>query len=373
MSYACVHGQHSMALDSLRNEAYFQELSKIITSESVVLDVGAGLGIHGLLAAKLGAKRVYLVEPEAIITIAKEIADRNGFGKQVICLKGTIEEVEIPEKVDVITSVFTGNFLLEEDLLPSLFHARDRYLKPGGVLLPQAGIMEAVPVCAPGLYEAELEVWSKPHFGIDHSVARSYVSQSIFFYPKKIDAARYLSEPIELFGLDFHKDTDTNCQVSAEYTMTESGLCHGWAGWFKMQLGDSWLSTAPHEPSLHWGQAFLPLDPPIPLTVGEKVVFTLQRPPFADWSWSVTTAQTQQSHSTFFSMPLTLAIVKKTSMGYQPQVNTQGEAAMYVLAHSDGSISVKTLSETLFQKYPQLFPSQQKSISFVQNIVSRYS
>jgi SAM-dependent methyltransferase len=373
MSYASIRGQHSMALDAIRNEAYFQELTKIITPESVVLDVGAGLGIHGLLAAKLGAKRVYLVEPEVIITVAKEISDSNGFGDRVICLKGTIEEVEIPEKVDVITSVFTGNFLLEEDLLPSLFYARDRYLKPGGVLLPQAGIMEAAPVYAPELYETDLEIWSKPHFGIDHSAARAYINQSVFFYPKKIDEAQYLSEPIELFALDFHQDTDTNCQISTEYTITESGLCHGWAGWFKMRLGDNWLSTAPHEPSLHWGQAFLPLDPPIPFTVGEKVLFTLQRPPFADWSWTVTTAHTQQSRSTFFSMPLTLAMIKKTSLGYQPQVNTQGEAALYVLSHSDGHNSVEVLSDALTQKYPQLFPNQQKAVSFVQNIISSYS
>ncbi len=373
MSYAFVQGQHSMTLDAIRNEAYAQALAQIITPASVVLDVGAGLGIHGLLAAKLGAKHVYLVEPEDVITVAKEIAKSNGFADRVTCLRGTIEEVELPEQVDIITSVFTGNFLLEEDLLPSLFWARDCYLKPGGVLLPQAGIMEAVPICAPELYQKDIEVWSQPHLGIDHSVARSYVSQSVFYYRKELDKAQYLAAPIELFALDFHQATDTNCQVSANYTITESGLCHGWAGWFKMQLGDRWLSTAPHEPPLHWGQAFLPLDPPLAVTAGDQVTFTLHRPAFADWSWTVATTETKQSHSTFFAMPMTLASIKKTSLDYQPQKNIQGEAALYVLSHLNGQTAVQVLSDNLCQKYPQLFLNPQKAIKFVQRIADRYS
>jgi predicted RNA methylase len=373
MGYTSVQGQHAMTLDVRRNAAYEQALAQIITPESVVLDVGAGLGIHGLLAAQLGAKRVYLVEPQDIITVAKEIVSSNGFADRVTCLQGTIEEVDLPEKVDVITSVFTGNFLLEEDLLPSLFWARDRYLKPGGLLLPQAGIMEAVPVCAPDLYKENIEIWSQPHLGIDHSVARAYVSQSVFYSRKELDKAQYLAEPRQLFALDFYQATDTNCQVSIDYTISESGICHGWAGWFKMQLGAQWLSTAPHEPPLHWGQAFLPLDPPLIMTAGEQVTFTLQRPPSADWTWTVETAQTKQTHSTFFSMPMTLESIKKTSLDYQPQTNLRGEAALYVLSHSNGTISVEMLSNSLLQKYPQLFPNQPKAIRFIQKIVAGFA
>ncbi len=373
MSYASVQGQHTMALDQRRNEVYAQVLSQVITPDSVVLDVGAGLGIHGLLAAKLGAKRVYLVEPEDIIMVAKEIANSNGFGDRVVCLQGPIEEVDLPEQVDVITSVFTGNFLLEEDLLPSLFYARDRYLKPGGLMLPQAGVMQAVPICAPELYATELEVWSQPHLGLDHSVARPYVSQSILYYRKELADARYLADPIDLFALDFHQATDINCQISVDYTITESGICHGLAGWFKMQLGENWLSTAPHEPPLHWSAAFLPLDPPLAVEVGDRLTFSLHRPAFGDWNWTVQTAETKQSHSTFFSQPMTLASIKKNSLDYLPQKNLQGEAALEVLSHSDGTVSVQTLSDTLCQKYPQLFPNQQKAINFVRKLVGRFA
>lgn len=138
-----------MLFDQIRNDAYFKALQAVMTPDSVVLDLGAGLGIHGLLAAKLGAKKVYLVEPQDVIGVAKQFAQANGFADRVECIQGRIEEISLPEQVDLIVSVFTGNFLLEEDLLPSLFYARDTYLKPGGFMIPNAAVMEAVPVSLP--------------------------------------------------------------------------------------------------------------------------------------------------------------------------------------------------------------------------------
>jgi predicted RNA methylase len=373
VSYLLVQGQQSMTLDSQRNEAYAKALAKLITPESVVLDLGAGLGIHGLLAAKLGAKRVYLVEPEDIISVAAQIAKANGYSDRVHCLQGKIEDVTLPEQVDVIISVFTGNFLLEEDLLPSLFYARDKYLKPGGVMIPQAAVMEVVPVCATELYQQEIESWSVPHMDINHAPARMYASQSIYYYSKDLDKAHYLAEPAKLLTLDFYHTNSTYCQAEAKFAIAESGVCHGFAGWFKMQLGETWLSTAPHEPPLHWSAAFLPLDPPIELTVGEEVTFKLQRPPCGDWTWQVKTAQAQQNRSTFFSVPRTLKSIKQVAWDYQPQINDKGKAALFVLSQSNGTLSVEALSHHLVQDYPHLFAEPHKAISFVQNLVSRFS
>jgi len=373
VSYLLVQGKQSMTLDARRNQAYAQALKRVITPESVVLDLGAGLGIHGLLAAQLGAKRVYLVEPEDIIAVADEIAQANGYSDRVRCLQGKIEQVNLPEPVDVIVSVFTGNFLLEEDLLPSLFYARDKYLKPGGVLIPQGAVMEAVPVYVPELYQKEIACWSEPHMGIDHSAVRTYASQAIYYHKKELAKAQYLATPANLLALDFYHSNSTHCQTEVKYKITQSGLCHGWAGWFKMQLGETWLSTAPHEPPLHWSAAYLPLDPPLELTASEEVTFQLQRPPFGDWSWRVQTEITQQQHSTFFSVPMTLKTIKKASLDYQPQLTNKGKAALYVLSHSDGALSVQQLSSQIREDYPDLFPDLQRALKFVQGLITSYS
>lgn len=372
MSYSVVQGQQGMALDARRNEAYAKALEQVITPDSVVLDVGAGLGIHGLLAAQLGAKRVYLVEPEDIISVATQIAKANGFGDRVVALKGKIEDVQLPEKVDVIISVFTGNFLLEEDLLPSLFYARDTYLKPNGTMIPSAAVMEAVPVSAPELYYKEIESWSTPHMNIDPSVARSYANQAIYYYSKALPDAVYLAEPSKLMALDFYTATATDCKVEVRSTITTAGTCHGWAGWFKMLLGETWLSTAPHEPALHWSPAFLPIDPAVDVSVGETVTFKLQRPMYGSWTWRVKTATTQQQRSTFFSVPLTLGTSKKLAYDHHPQLTDSGRAALAVLSQCDGTRSVEALSQQVQREYPHLFPNSKKAINFVQKLVGAF-
>ncbi|AFZ34574.1 methyltransferase type 12 [Stanieria cyanosphaera PCC 7437] len=372
MSYSLVQGQQFMALDLRRNQAYWEALKQVITPESVVLDLGAGLGTLGLLAAQLGAKKVYLIEPEDVINVAGEIAKANGYDN-VVCLQGKIEEVQLPEAVDVIISVFTGNFLLQEDLLPSLFYARDKYLKPNGVMIPQAAVMEAVPASIPDFYQKNIACWSEIHLGINLSVARSYVSNSIYYSQKELSNAQYLAQPTKLLAMDFHSCNNTNCEIEITQTIIESGCCHGWIGWFAMQLGDKWLSTAPHEPHLHWSAAFLPLDPPLELEAGEEVKFKLQRPAFGDWSWKVKTDTTSQQHSTFFALPMTLKKMKKFSPQYQPSLNDKGKAARYVLSNIDGKLSVEQLTIQLTKDYPQLFKESKKALNFVRNLIAGFS
>ena len=369
MSYLAVQGQQIMTLDYRRNQAYYEALKQVITPESVVLDLGAGLGILGMLAAQLGAKKVYLVEPEAIINVAKEIVSKNGYGDRIQCLHGKIEEIELPERVDVIISVFTGNFLLQEDLLPSLFYARDKYLRPGGVMIPSAARMEAVPVFAPEMYKNNIACWSESHLGIDHNEARKYASQAVYFTRSELAQARYLAEPAELLAMDFYNCCSTNCNVETTFYIDRTELCHGWAGWFAMQLGDTWLSTAPHEPPLHWSTAFLPLDPPLQMQQGTEVRFKLQRPPKGDWSWRVSCDAGSQQHSTFFALPLSLKSIKQMSPDYQPKLNQKGEAALYVLSHSDGSLSVRELSQEISQKYSQLFAEPTEAVNFVRSLI----
>lgn len=372
MSYYAVQGQQTMALDYRRNQAYYQALQQVITPDSVVLDLGAGLGILGLLAAQLGAKKVYLVEPEDIIYVTREIVEKNGYSDRVTCLQGKIEDIELPEAVDVIISVFTGNFLLQEDLLPSLFYARDKYLKPQGVMIPSAAVMEAVPVSVAEFYQQNIACWSENHLGIDPTEARKYVSQAIYFERSQLSTAKYLAQPQKLLAMDFYHTQTPHCDVQLDYPITTSDLCHGWVGWFTMQLGDQWLSTAPDQPPLHWSAAFLPLDPPIALQEGQTATFKLQRPVYGDWNWCIKTNNTSQQHSTFFALPLSLKKIKQLSPQYQPKLNQKGQAAQYVLANLDGNMSVAQLSEQLLELYPDLFPETKKALNFVKSIITGF-
>ena len=67
-------------------------------------------------------------------------------GSVVEVIQGTIETVDIPEKVDIIISEWMGYFLLRESMLDSVLVARDKYLKPGGALYPSHARLYLGPV-----------------------------------------------------------------------------------------------------------------------------------------------------------------------------------------------------------------------------------
>lgn len=48
----------------------------------------------------------------------------------IAVLEGRAEDVELPEKVDVVVSEWMGYMLLYETMLPSVLHVRDKWLKP---------------------------------------------------------------------------------------------------------------------------------------------------------------------------------------------------------------------------------------------------
>ncbi len=337
------------------------------------MDLGAGVGIHGFIAARLGAERVYLVETEEVLAMAERIASAHEWGHRLRYIKGKIEEVDLPEPMDVIISVFTGNFLLEEDLLPSLFYARDKYLKPGGVMIPSRAVMVAAPVSAPDLYQREVGRWSEPYLGIDFSLARKYAANSILYGSRELSKSKYLAEARVINDLDFNTCDDHSCQSEIRYTVTEDGVCHGWAGWFDMLLGEKWLSTDPRQPETHWSAVLLPLDPPIELRAGDEVVFRLARPAYGEWSWWIRAGDEVQSHSTAFAVPLSRDSLSKYSIHHRPLLSQRGRACLDLFSRFDGKTSLDEMADFLMDNHHALFGNRELAVSLIKRLMSDFA
>ena len=55
----------------------------------------------------------------------------------ITLVKGKLEEAELPiQQFDIIISEWMGYFLLYESMLDTVLLARDKYLKPGGMIFP---------------------------------------------------------------------------------------------------------------------------------------------------------------------------------------------------------------------------------------------
>lgn len=77
-----------------------------------------------------------------IIDQAQKIIDANGFSDTITLVKGKLEEAVLPiDQFDIIISEWMGYFLLYESMLDTVLLARDKYLKPDGLIFPDNASM----------------------------------------------------------------------------------------------------------------------------------------------------------------------------------------------------------------------------------------
>src|SRR5512132_1946794 len=134
--YAEFEVHRTMIRDRVRTEAFRRAIASVVRPGDIVLDVGAGSGILSMFAARAGAARVYAVERTTVAVLAQELAAANGVAEIVRVIHGEVMDVELPERVDLIVSEWLGGFGIDEGMLVPVIVARDRWLKPGGVMIP---------------------------------------------------------------------------------------------------------------------------------------------------------------------------------------------------------------------------------------------
>ena len=84
------------------------------------------------------------IEMAGIAHQARKIIAENGYSDKITVIKGKVEEIELPSgvnKVDIIISEWMGYFLLYESMLNTVLFARDKWLRPGGIIMPDRARM----------------------------------------------------------------------------------------------------------------------------------------------------------------------------------------------------------------------------------------
>eukprot|EP00212_Chloropicon_laureae_P002906 CAMPEP_0197486216 /NCGR_PEP_ID=MMETSP1311-20131121/1139_1 /TAXON_ID=464262 /ORGANISM="Genus nov. species nov., Strain RCC856" /LENGTH=343 /DNA_ID=CAMNT_0043029175 /DNA_START=33 /DNA_END=1064 /DNA_ORIENTATION=+ len=138
-SYSHFGIHEEMLKDEVRTSQYRRaiEHNRQNIEGKVVLDIGCGTGILSLFCAQVGAKAVYAIDCSEIADYAKLIVKENKYDHVITVIKGKVEEITLPvDKVDVIVSEWMGYFLFYESMLDTVIYSRDKWLKPGGVMLP---------------------------------------------------------------------------------------------------------------------------------------------------------------------------------------------------------------------------------------------
>ena len=137
-----------------------------------MLDVGCGSCLLAMLAAQAGAARVIAVDRSADVETAREIVEENGLSGVITLVRSRVEELEeLPggvTEVDIILSEWMGFGLFARSSLEAVVVARDRWLAPEGLILPDLCTLHIGAMEDLRTREEELDFWQNV-YGLDMS------------------------------------------------------------------------------------------------------------------------------------------------------------------------------------------------------------
>lgn len=377
-----IAGFGGMIADDVRMAAYEQALHQTIKPGSVVVDIGTGTGIFSLLACRFGARKVYAIEPDPAIEVAREVAATNGYLDRIVFIQDLSTRITLPERADVIVSDIRGVLPLFQHHIPTIVHARQRLLAPGGVLIPRRDTVLAAVIDAPEFYTRHMTPWDQHPFGLDMQAARRIVSNT--WLKRRVTPGQLLLEPRTWAVLDYSTVENPNISEVMRWTATRTGTGHGLAVWFDALLADNvGFSNAPTEPELIYGAAFFPWSEPVIINTGDSVTVALHADLVRDdyvWRWDTTVldagcpgrVKAKFNQSTFFGVPVSPAHLRKRAASYVPVLDDEGQIDQFILAAMDGETPLGEIARRVYDRFPARFAEAPDALDRVSDLGQRY-
>ena len=280
-SYGHFGIHEEMLKDEIRTRTYMNAIlrNEQIFKGKTVLDVGCGTGILSLFAAKAGATHVYGIDMSAIAESAKQIVKDNGYEDRVTIIRGKVEEVQLPvDSVDIIISEWMGYFLLYESMLDTVLFARDKWLKPGGLIFPDQCSLHLLAI-EDGEYRSEKIDWWHNVYGFNmECIARTALLEPLVDI---VSPDQVCTQPclIKTFDLKTMKKEDAAFAAEFKLTSMRNDYVHALVAYFDCDFNDSHkpmsFSTSPRCRSTHWKQTVFYLEDTLTVTSGDVITGTL--------------------------------------------------------------------------------------------------
>ncbi|XP_065186608.1 uncharacterized protein LOC135817361 [Sycon ciliatum] len=274
MSYANVSIHREMLQDTVRTSSYRDFIlgNEAVFKDKVVLDVGCGTGILSMFAARAGAAKVYAVDRSSIVYQAMAIIRENNLEDKITVIRGEVEKVKLPCKVDIIISEWMGYFLLYEAMFDSVLNARDKFLAPGGNVFPAVFTMHMVGLDDDS-FQSKLDYW-KDVYGFSMSTMRS--SDLLEAEVAQVTADGVATTSTVFKTLDAHvvnvKDLEFESSFRLECTRdtTLTALCSYFDTHFASspEQKEVMFSCSPATPTTHWKQTVFVLNETLPVKKG---------------------------------------------------------------------------------------------------------
>ena len=204
-----------------------------------------------------------------------DIVRENGLENKVTLVKGRLEETTLPhEKFDVIVSEWMGYFLLFEGMLDSVLAARDKYLKPGGSILPSRCSIHLTALSDVERYKSLVGYWDDV-YGFKMSCMRGPILGEANV--EVVGAEHVVSNSQCVHDLDITRCTLADTEFSSDFSLEINRTCDLTAivgyfdTFFELEERPVEFSTGPLATPTHWKQTVFYLPEVLPV-VKDQVV-----------------------------------------------------------------------------------------------------
>jgi len=247
-----------MLLDKIRCDAYREAIQRTVKPGDVVVDLGAGTGLLSFFALQAGARHVYAIEMTGIADAATELIEANGFRDRVTLVRKSSKKARLPERCDVLVTETLSTFCFDtENIIEFVAEARERFLKPGGRIIPESADTFLLPFSSEAFGIGQLP----PRFyDLDYRPLIKRLSAEYRHVRASGKPFLALSEPALCYHVDFRRDTQSPGRTFAPFRIIADGRLDGFLGWFEARLSEEvTLSNSPYLPLTSWWQLYLPV------------------------------------------------------------------------------------------------------------------
>ncbi|KAK7873770.1 hypothetical protein R5R35_005767 [Gryllus longicercus] len=234
--------------DSERIRKYIAALEPLITDESSCLCLSEGT-LLGLVAAKLGARKVYCIESNVLAKRALEEFIRHNYLQEKVVLMDSVETLKKHQELEGQVNVVLGEPHFFTTLLP-WHNAYFWYMKqeissllsPCTTILPAEATVWAMAVEFKDLYKIRAPLCNVEGFAvaefdklIEHSSSIS--DSAVEAHPLWEYPCRALTRPFQILNFSFNKNVaDCAIHKEGEVHCEGSGICHGVVMWVYWDL-----------------------------------------------------------------------------------------------------------------------------------------
>jgi protein arginine N-methyltransferase 1 len=369
-----------MIADTPRMDAYVSALRHAIKPDSVVVDLGCGPGFFAILAGKLGARRVFAIEPSNAIQVGRDAAREYGLSDRIEFIQELSTKVTLPEQADVLVSDLRGVLPWFQQSITSIIDARSRFLRPGGVLIPRLDRLWAAAVEVPARYAEIVGPWEANGNGVALGAGRNLVVN--VWTKLRVRQEDLLGQPVLWHELDYQQTEEVNVCKNISLPIARKGTAHGLSIWFDTELlSGVGFSNAPGSAELIYGQGFFPFQQPLEVAAEDRIDVRIEARLIGDdyvWRWDTALVSQNEikcsfKQSTLFGAPLSAAQLRKRAGNYVPLVTEEGAIARFVLSKMDGTNANEQIAAELMTQFSSRFRNQSDALDLVTEIAEKYS